>query len=436
MNKQEIIKEALNIGLDEIEIYETSSSRLSMSLFESKIDSYTIANDQDYLIKALINHKMVECHLASLDNLDINLVLNNLKENALSIESEDISSLYEGEKEYPEVKYKVNTFKNKTYEEKVEILNKLETLCLNLDSRIKQVMSIDYEEVLNTTSITNSKGLNINKSLDYALVSIQLLASENDDNKSAYKVDFIVDDDFDLESFAKKAVLEAVSKLNSKSINSGEYQVIMKNEAMRSLLGALCGLFVGENVYKGISLLKDKLNQKIFDEKINIVDNSLLDYSFNSSPFDDEGVSAKKTVLVEDGILKAYLHNLKSAHMMNMTPTGNGYGASTSPTNLAILNGDKSFDELLKIMNDGIIIEDISGLHAGLNSFTTQFSLLASGFEVKDGKIVRPINLITVAGVFLDMMKDIKAIGNDLEYGINGIGSPSILFNKLNISGE
>ena len=87
-------------------------------------------------------------------------------------------------------------------------------------------------------------------------------------------------------------------------------------------------------------------------------------------------------------------------------------------------------------MEQGVIITDITGLHAGLNPISTEFSLQSSGFYVEHGKIVKPINLITVAGNFMDAMKEIEAVGNDLKFSYSGIGAPSIKFKELAISGE
>ena len=87
-------------------------------------------------------------------------------------------------------------------------------------------------------------------------------------------------------------------------------------------------------------------------------------------------------------------------------------------------------------MGDGLVIDELNGLHAGLNSITTDFSLQAAGYVVENGKVVRPVNLITVAGNFLEMMKDVEAIGSDLEDQLSSASAPSILFKSLSISGE
>ena len=158
--------------------------------------------------------------------------------------------------------------------------------------------------------------------------------------------------------------------------------------------------------------------------------------------FDDEGVSTKKKVVVENGVLKTYLHNLKSAKLMHTTSTGNGFksgyrgNVGISPTNFYIEAGNETYDNMIASMKKGIIIDDISGLHAGINTVSTEFSIQSSGFYVEDGKIVKPVNLITIAGNFLEMMKQVQAVGSDLTFSLSGVGTPSILFSSLSVSGE
>ena len=161
-----------------------------------------------------------------------------------------------------------------------------------------------------------------------------------------------------------------------------------------------------------------------------------------STPFDDEGVATFKKELVSNGTLKTLLHNLKTANKDKVKSTGNGFKASYSspvsvePTNLYIKKGDLSLESLMENINEGIVITDFAGLHSGANSITGDFSLAAKGFYIKDGKREYPVEQITVAGNFFDLLKNIKLIGNDLKFPISSIGSPSVIVEGLSIAGK
>ncbi len=121
---------------------------------------------------------------------------------------------------------------------------------------------------------------------------------------------------------------------------------------------------------------------------------------------------------------------------MQAETKGNGFHGSIDYTNFYMENGDQEVDELIKQMDRGIIVTDLAGLHAGWNAITTQFSIQASGFFVEHGKIAYPINLFTIAGNFLKLMKQVDGIGNDLKHYPSGIGAPSVLFPNIAISGS
>lgn len=443
MNKTIWMEKAAAYGIGDFEIYEQKSSSTSIQVYDHKVDGFTISECDGIAVRGIYEGKMGICYLEEASDANLDYALRQIIDHARNITSEDEVEIYEGDEHYPTVKQKKTTFKEKSSEEKIEILKKLEQAILDADDRIAQVMGCNYDECDITRSIANSKGLDISDSVSYAMIVAQVLAKQKDDVKSDYDWMVVYDEsDIDIEGFAKKLAHKVTSKLNATQIPSGTYPVIMNNDTMISMLGALAALFDGENAFKGISILKDSLGKQIFDEKITIVDDPLMENGYSSSSFDDEGVACKTKTLVERGVLKTYLHNLKSAKLMNCTSTGNGFKAGyasnvgISPTNLYIEAGNVSYEDMVSSMEQGVIITGITGLHAGLNAISTEFSLQANGFYVEHGSIVKPINLITVAGNFMDAMKHIDMVGNDQKMSYSGVGSPSILFHELAISGE
>ncbi|CEH34479.1 TldD/PmbA protein [Romboutsia lituseburensis] len=151
------------------------------------------------------------------------------------------------------------------------------------------------------------------------------------------------------------------------------------NEAMVSLIGTFADIFSADSAQKGLSLLKDKEGEIIANEIVTIVDNPLLEDGLASTPFDDEGVATFKKEIVSQGKLTTLLHNLKTANKANVKTTGNGFKASYSsqvgvePSNLYIEKGEKSFDELMGLVGEGVVITDLAGLHSGANSIQETF---------------------------------------------------------------
>ena len=244
-------------------------------------------------------------------------------------------------------------------------------------------------------------------------------------------------DDFDIDDLVKKACDEALLKLGATPVESKVYPILMHKDAMSSLLSGFFSMFTGEAAIRNLTALKDKLGEKIVSEKVTIIDDPLNKDAIMQSAFDDEGVATSTKEVVKDGVFKMFLHNLKTAKAFNTLPTGNGtLGGSITPLNFHIKNGDVSYEDAIKSMKEGLIIDSMAGLHAGLNPISGDFSAQSRGFLVKDGKIERPVTLIVVSGNFLKMLSDVECICSDLEFSYNGFGSPSILFKGLPVSGK
>ncbi|HPA99221.1 MAG TPA: metallopeptidase TldD-related protein, partial [Bacilli bacterium] len=176
---------------------------------------------------------------------------------------------------------------------------------------------------------------------------------------------------------------------------------------------------------------------KIFDERVNIVEDPLVETSVYYNPFDDEGVATKKKHLIKDGVFTGFAHNLKTAKALKQDLTGNGYNKSVDFAYTYLENGDTPLEDLIKGIDKGLLITNLQGLHSGLNPISGDFSLQSSGFYIEGGKIVKPTSLIVTSGNFFEMMNDIDKIGSDLELrNESSVNAPSVKFNGLQVSGE
>ena len=268
-------------------------------------------------------------------------------------------------------------------------------------------------------------------------------AASGNEVKNDYRAEVIEDlSAFDTEAFAKKLAEDVVNKLDAVQLASGTYPVIFEKDAMTSLFAAFSDLFSGDLIGKGISPLRDSLNTKIFSDLITVIDDPRNTDAVMLANYDDEGTPTYRKALVEAGVFKTILHSSRSAARMNMTSTGSGYkGSYAAPVDVSMFNcyivpGEKSLDELCADMKDGYVITDLAGLHAGIDFVTTNFSLQCSGYWVKDGKRDHSVSLVTVAANFLEMMKQVTAVGSDLDWKYHSIVTPSIAFQGCAISGK
>lgn len=437
MNLKQLIEAAKARGIEEVELYKSHAKTTSMRVYDQSVDSFTISESNRWKIKGLYQSHMGKVMVEDFSEAIIPFILDGIIENATAITSEDEQELYAGDDVYPIIEYTENQCLRESSAKKIELLKSLEQKLYQSDDRIAQVMEVAYEDVEGGVTIQNTKGLNVQREDSITMLVASILVKDGDDQKSAFDIITLKDlESFDQDQFVADLKEKAVKKLHARQVPSGHYPVLIEKTAMTDLLRQVFNQFHGENAAKGISLLKDSLNQSIFDEKVSIIDDPLMKDGYNSAPFDDEGVACKKHTIVDHGVFISFLHNLKSAKLMHTASTGNGFSGDIAYTNYYLAPGDTTYEDMIKTMKQGVIITELNGLHAGWNTVTTQFSLQASGFYVENGEIAYPVNLITIAGDFLDLMKTVQLIGNDLKFSYTGVGSPSVLFPSIAVSGE
>ena len=194
-----------------------------------------------------------------------------------------------------------------------------------------------------------------------------------------------------------------------------------------------------EEVQKNSSLFIGKIGQKIASSKVTIEDKPLQKNVF-ARWFDDEGVATYNKPIIKNGRLETYLYNLTTAAKAGVQTTGNGYGGGSkrgiASSFLSLKPGKKSLEQLFEEVGNGVYITDVSGLHAGLNPQSGNFSLQSTGFMIENGKKGRPLDLITVSGNLLEIFKDVLEVGNDVTVSPSGVSAESLLIKKIAVSGK
>jgi PmbA protein len=221
---------------------------------------------------------------------------------------------------------------------------------------------------------------------------------------------------------------------------------VFSPDAAISFFSCFLPAFYAENAQKGFSLLKGKTGEQIAASIVSIRDDGICEASFGSQPFDSEGVPCFDKDVVKDGVLKTLLYNMKSAAVEGVSSTGNGFKrgpareVETLPVNLYLAPSGKPIEESFEGREKVLVVKGLMGLHSGANPVSGDFSLLVSEGELVEGGGSRPVEQITIAGNFFEVLKNIKAIGNDLRFsipeGAGTIGMPSFLVEGVKVSGE
>lgn len=239
----------------------------------------------------------------------------------------------------------------------------------------------------------------------------------------------------DMAVIGANAGKKAVRRLNPQRIESGEMSVVFDPRVANSLLGHFAGAINGSSIARGTSFLKDAMDTNIFSNDVTIIDDPLMVRGLKSRPFDGEGVSATRQSLVENGLLKQWVLNSATARQLGLATTGHASRGTSSPpgigtSNLYIAAGALSPDALMADIKDGVYITELIGM--GVNGVTGDYSRGAAGFIIKNGKILTPVNEITIASNLKEMFKRM-IVADDLEFKY-GTNSPTLRIDGMMVA--
>ena len=444
--KQDYIKELLAqakaAGIEAAEAYLSEKENFSAMRNNGALEDYQSNHTRGLGFRGLVNGRMGYASTEALDEESIGQLIRGVIESATLCESDDEQPLYQGGGQVPELELYQPELDKVAPEAKLAKIEAMENACKAADSRYLNGYNM-VETTKHTVRIANSFGMDQTYTENFCNLYCNANVKEGDNVSTGGFVQISRDfDALDPDRLARDSVDQAVKGLNAEPVASGKYHVVFWNEALVSLLGVFSTVFSAETEQMGLSLLSGKLGETIAAPCVTLVDDPLRPDCLGSRPFDDEGVPYHQHMLVENGVFRTFLHNLKTARKADVESTGNGSMADYSspvrvaPSNLYFEPGALSFEELLSQVGDGIVITEVSGLHAGANPVSGDFSLLSKGYTLKDGKRDQPLERITVAGNFYELLKNIRAFASDLRFPNGALGSASADAGEMTVSGK
>ncbi len=239
-------------------------------------------------------------------------------------------------------------------------------------------------------------------------------------------------------SVGRHAAERALRRLGAKAVATCEVPVIFDALTAPSLLHQLAQCTNGYSVYRGTSFLAGKLGETIASDTVTIIDDGRLPGRLGSKPFDAEDQPTRRNVIVERGKLETYLLDSYSARKLERTSTGSaargpGSGPTASTTNLWLEPGSLTEDEIIASTDKGLLVTELIGF--GFNPVTGDYSRGAAGLWIENGEITGPVDEITIAGNFADMLTGIDAVGRELRW-FGAVASPLLRIARMTVAGS
>ena len=326
-------------------------------------------------------------------------------------------------------------------EERIDFARRAESAALAVDPRIKNSDGGSFDAATGHKVLANSHGFVGEYRRSYCSISAVPIAQTEDGGMQRdywYSVARSIGRLESPEQVGKVAAERTLRRLGARKVKTAHVPIIFDQQVAASILGHIFEGINGDSVYRGASFLAGKLEQKVAADHVTVIDDGTLVGGFGTSPFDGEGIPTRRTVVIENGVLKSYLLNTYTAKKLGLQTTSNASRGlagtpGISPGNYFLAPGAKTPQQIISEIPEGLYVTEFLG--HGANLVTGDYSRGASGLWILGGELAYPVEEITVAGNLKDMFFNISEIANDLEFR-GSMASPTIRIDGLMVGGE
>ncbi len=326
-----------------------------------------------------------------------------------------------------------------TFEQMKKFCLELEQKAKTLDPRIKNIPYLGASRSTSRFIIRNSQGVHLEKKSASVSAGLGVVAHSGNNRKMGVYSNGARSFNFDSDYMAQTAAERAISLLDARPIPSGDYPVLLTNRVASQLFGMFSSIFFADLAQKGQSRLKDRLGDEIAVKDLNLVSDPFIPEAPGSMLFDGEGVPARKIQVIEDGRFVSFLHNLESAYRAEVEPTGNasrGYSGrvGTAFANLVVPVGQAKISDLQQMEKQVLQIEKLEGA-SGCSAVSGEISIGAQGFLWEHGRMVQPVDRITINGNFFDLLTSIHHYSDSYSDSFSSVKVPDLLVSGLKVAG-
>jgi len=426
-------EKALKNKCDAYEIYIEESKVIEL---DSKQDELNFAKEeieQGLGIRAIQNNRIGFAYTSNLDKIEetCSQVIENTKLN-----KEDENYAFSQSENVPDVKGVYDKkFNDLDLDESVEFLKTVITTAADTGC---EITGSGFSASEGKSLIVNSNGVSIENEGTGFGVGLSVTIQKEGQIATAYNSQSSRFFDLNGVKLANEVCDLAKSSLDTKPIETDDYDVVLDYYAATGLLRTFMGAFDGENVRRGRSILKDKIGAEIANPTLSIIDNPLLEKGMATSSCDGEGSVSQKTDLIKDGILNSFIYDIYTANKVGTKTTSNAsrgtYLATPiiSPTNLEF-----KFSELKDTseIGKGVLTTSVLGAHTA-NPISGDFSVEASNaFKIENGELTEPINKAMISGNIFEIMKKVEGLDTETkQYG--SFILPKLLVHDLRVVGQ
>ena len=426
---------------EQIEAYISRGGETSVRVYEGEVEHFVSAQSESVGIRVIANGRTGYAYAGTLDESVLHEVLAEARDNVAFGTPDEYAGLAEpdGVAVVPQELWNDELAAFPTAR-KIELAKELEKLTLATDSRVR-VDDANYDDAYGETAFATTTGIRTYGKENGCYVSVGTLADDGDETQTGFGFSVgRTPSQFDLARAAREAADRATRLLGATKPQSKRTTVVLDPYVTAQFLRVLSSSFSGENVQKGRSFFAERLGEVVANPMITLIDDPTNPLAYSATDIDGEGLAARRNVLIENGVLKMFLHSSYSARRGKTKSTGNAVRSGGTPgvscLAMQLVPGTKSQQELIADVDDGVLIQMVQGLHSGVNPISGDFSTGASGLLINNGQVGAPVREFTIASTLQKMLLDVAAIGGDVDWLPMSANGMTLVIRDVTLSGS
>ncbi len=434
-----LVARGRRLGADEVEVFIQSSRNLSIRVRNGDIETIQESDSGGVGFRVMVKGSMGFSHCNDFNDRALTDTLRRAIAFA-ELTTPDEHNILPYDLPHSEVEGLYDPAITKvSMDKKIDMALELEALAMK-DARITHSSGSSFGEGETEVFIANSRGMLKSYKSSACSIGVSIVAEKGDQRHTGWESSLrrYFEDLEPLDKIADSAAKKAWEMLDPQMVKTQRAAVLFDPAVARSLVGGIIAAINGERVLQGASFLQDKMDERFASDLLTIVDDGTRPHGLGSKPFDGEGVPASKRTLVEEGVLRGFLYNTYAASRAGTESTGNASrgGFSSLPGigthNLYLKAGSHNPEEIIANTKRGLLLKGVTGY--GINPVNGNYSGGATGFWIENGKIIHPVQGLTIAGSADDILNSIDMMGNDLDMN-RSFTAPTFRIREMQIGG-
>ena len=439
----EVVSRALDAGATDAEAGVSEGDEFSVTVRMGEVETLQESGARGLGLKVYVGQRSASASTSDLTPDGIAQLVSGAMALAQVTEEDPFAGLADSE-DFGQLETDLHLYFDDVYSlpgtERIERARRAEAAALAFDRRITNSQGGSFNAATGRRILTNSRGFLGDYRTSYCGISAAPLAS---DETGAMQRDFWstsarrIADLESPESIGEEAARRALRRLGARRVPTQQVPIVFAPEVARSLIGHLFDAASGDAIWRSASFLAGQLGETVAAPGITLIDDHTMILpsgvgGFGTSPFDGEGLPARRTVVVQDGVLQTYLLNTYTGRKLKMRSTGNAGGGGIGAGNLYLQPGAQTPEEIVAAIPNGFYVLSLLGF--GANLVTGDYSRGASGLWIENGELTYAVEEVTVSGNLREMLRNITAVGNDLIFR-GSVTSPTLRVDGMTVAG-